>query len=625
MYTFSFLTPTRNHLDFIERFFKSIAETTHRLDELEIVLGVDEDDPESQAITHDRLHINKVVIPKGQNKNLGHVVQKCFQASHGRYLVQVNDDVVIHTDGWDEKVAHAFSVFPDDIALIHVNDLLFQEKLCTFPIVSRRACQAIGASPTIYQRYRNDDHIYDVYYMLAYMGYRRIVYLEDVVFEHLHYIDDVSDYNGSYFESSTKRYYTVDDGKMKWDAALFDKTLDDRKKDALKLAWIIDENRYQKYQERMQALLRDIHPANYEIPYAHLLSTIRDSYSYRTPELLRKPVHIFGTDKSSFRTTVAVVTANMENDFARECISRIKKYTSNYDLIILDNNSGGEFSHPREMNKVLHSVETEYLVMLDDDVLVESGWLDGLHQSLAPEVGVVVPVHKEKNGAINYTGAYLAMDGQGTHEHLTEPIDTPTEIEGVCTALLLIDVRKCGHVLMDEIYRKYFFDLAYGLKVWEIGYTCVCTPYTVVTHLGGATMIRGTAESTRMWERDGFVFRQQWVRFGRLDRLATRVWKQYPVLEPLVNIPERINQLPLFCTEWSENELSEEIQTCRRLAQRYRLFQHLLTLVLERCTQLLIKADMLNKARICKNIWAELIRANYIPAEKTEATEFHKG
>jgi GT2 family glycosyltransferase len=611
MYTFSFLTPTRNHLEFIQRFFRSIMETTHRLDQLEIVLGIDEDDPASQAISHDQLNIKKVIIPKGQSKNLGHVVQKCFEASSGRFMVQVNDDVVIHTKGWDDRVFNAFSAFPDDIALIHVNDLLYKERLCTFPIVSRKACQVIGASPTMFQRYRNDDHIYDAYYMLAYLGYRRIVYLDDVVFEHLHYITDISRHEGSYFESDTKRYYTVDDEKMKADAALFDKTLEERKKDALRLARLIDDERYQKQQQRMTAMLEQIHPRNYDIPYIHLLRNVQDSYTYRTPDLLRKPVNIFGTDVSSRRTTVAVVTSNMENEFARDCISRIKRHTKNYDLVILENNNGGEFSHPREMNKVLRAAETDYLVMLDDDVLVDAGWLDGLHAAMHDDVGVVVPQHIDKNGAISYTGAYLAMDGNGTHEHLIDPITAPRDIQCVCTAMLLIDVRTCGHIFMDELYRKYFFDLAYGLKIWEAGYRCVCTPETVVTHLGGATMVRGTPEATRMWERDGLIFREEWVRFGRLDRITRRIWSNYPALRELVTIPERINQLPMTITDMDLPTLDRELGACIHLSQPYNLFEQLLMLRLEQCMSLLIEKNQFEKARLSKEVWVHLTRSRY--------------
>ena len=48
----------------------------------------------------------------------------------------VNDDVIVRTPGWDTAIYRTFARFGDDIALVHVNDLLFQERLCTFPVLS---------------------------------------------------------------------------------------------------------------------------------------------------------------------------------------------------------------------------------------------------------------------------------------------------------------------------------------------------------------------------------------------------------------------------------------------------------------------------------------------------------
>jgi len=74
------------------------------------------------------------------------------------------------------------------------------------------------------------------------------------------------------------------------------------------------------------------------------------------------------------RTTIAVVTADIRNEVTRQCLARIKAHTSNYDLVILDNARKADFSHPREMNKVLRNTDTPYVVLMDDDVLVEAGW-----------------------------------------------------------------------------------------------------------------------------------------------------------------------------------------------------------------------------------------------------------
>ena len=80
-------------------------------------------------------------------------------------------------------------------------------------------------------------------------------------------------------------------------------------------------------------------------------------------------------DTSNARTTIAVVTADLQGEVAQRCLAALKEHTANYDLVILDNNRGPNFSHTREMNKVLAMAQTEFLVLLDDDVIVEAGWL----------------------------------------------------------------------------------------------------------------------------------------------------------------------------------------------------------------------------------------------------------
>jgi len=39
--------------------------------------------------------------------------------------------------------------------------------------------------------------------------------------------------------------------------------------------------------------------------------------------------------------------------------------------VILDNNGRSIFNHPHEINKLLSICDTDYLVLMDDDVFVE--------------------------------------------------------------------------------------------------------------------------------------------------------------------------------------------------------------------------------------------------------------
>jgi hypothetical protein len=52
-------------------------------------------------------------------------------------MMFVNDDIIIETSGWDQRLLEAFKPFEDCIALAHVNDGYFGSKLCIFPCMPR--------------------------------------------------------------------------------------------------------------------------------------------------------------------------------------------------------------------------------------------------------------------------------------------------------------------------------------------------------------------------------------------------------------------------------------------------------------------------------------------------------
>src|SRR5271165_4387469 len=181
--TFSLLVPTRLRTDRLGRLLHSLARTAADPGAIEVVLVIDADDGDSLAFRFDGLTLKRVVVEPGLP--MGTLNMAAYQASAGAYLMLLNDDVIARTPRWDRKVLACLRRFPDGIVLIHTNDRLFQEVLCTFPLVSRAFCElAGGICPQSYQRYRIDDHIEDVFNLLGVLGERRTVYLPDVVFEH---------------------------------------------------------------------------------------------------------------------------------------------------------------------------------------------------------------------------------------------------------------------------------------------------------------------------------------------------------------------------------------------------------------------------------------------------------
>ncbi len=194
--TISIVLPTRRRVELINRLFESIVATADRADRLEVVLYLDSDDKPSHAIEHPDLKVIKLI---DRPAKMGVMARRCYEASTGEYILQLNDDVVCRTPGWDTAMVEAFRQFPDEIALIWCNPASRSDKMPTFPMVSRRTCQLMGSiCPADYNRDHIDTHLFDIFVKLHRLGHDRLVYLKDVVVEHLHFLEGKAKFDATY-------------------------------------------------------------------------------------------------------------------------------------------------------------------------------------------------------------------------------------------------------------------------------------------------------------------------------------------------------------------------------------------------------------------------------------------
>ncbi len=220
----SLLLPTRGRPSLVYRLFDSILGVTSDPDSLEIVLYIDDDDTESQGISFDALSVVKLVRPPD---TMGNINRACYSASSGRYIMLLNDDVIFRTQNWDIAVLEAFTRVGDDIALVYGNDQIMGRYLASFPIMSRTVCELIGGiCPKEYKRDFIDDHILDTFKRLSCLGYERVMYLPEVVFDHIHYFGGRAELDSTYLRNR---------GGMA-DEMLFISLCEERQQIALRLA-----------------------------------------------------------------------------------------------------------------------------------------------------------------------------------------------------------------------------------------------------------------------------------------------------------------------------------------------------------------------------------------------------
>ncbi len=235
----SLIVPTRGRPEGMLSFLETVCAHASNAQNIEVVMVVDEDDPQSHAITFKGLSLVRVVVPPGLN--MGALNMAGYRASRGKYIMLTNDDVRVRTPAWDDKILAVFSSFPDGIVLVHVNDTTQKDNLCVFPCVSRRFCELTdGICPEEYIRYCIDDHVHHVFELLARLGHKRIVYMPDVVFEHLNVV----------INAAGQRACVPHPKIHEKDTLLFYETTRSRKELAIRVAaWIEAERRNRQVDE----------------------------------------------------------------------------------------------------------------------------------------------------------------------------------------------------------------------------------------------------------------------------------------------------------------------------------------------------------------------------------------
>lgn len=482
---FSLLTPTRGRPERLERLLESLADTTHRPDRLEVVLGLDADDPHRPPKTYPF----PVVVAAGPpNRTMGQLNLDGFRASRGRWIMLLNDDVVVRTPNWDERLREMVDSLPDGVALLHVNDLIFRARLCTFPMVSRAVFEAIGGDLARFRRYRIDDHLYDVFALLGLLGRERIHYLPGVVFEHEHIPGGEGTPHANVFQSPDRRTYFPSRDLVDEDEQTFVSLLPARMLAAARLAVRID-------------------PALEEQALLSSLSSIQDSREARRPLRVRRIAP--ESARPLAPSDVHLVVAG-NGEVAQDA-----------DLAgagAIDLLGGPGLDHAStfdRLNEILATTPLPAVLVLNGRCRVASGSVGGLLGSLDPKVALLTFAVLGPSGAVVDAGRFVRAGPFRAGFHRPDQVARGA-VASIGLGGALLDRRKIGFLPFDPSLPPSARLVDLSLKVWEQGYEVGCDP---------ALVLRSDEKPRDELDREATeALRQRWLASGRLDKLARRTW-----------------------------------------------------------------------------------------------------
>jgi Predicted glycosyltransferases len=189
-----------------------------------------------------------------------------------------------------------------------------------------------------------------------------------------------------------------------------------------------------------------------------------------------------------------------DNGSTDDSVTYLQQTFPEVRLILLDRNYGFAEGY----NKALESVTAEYTVLLNSDVEVSAGWTDEPLRMLRNEASIAcvqpkILAQRDKE-YFEYAGAaggFIDRYGypfcRGRILHIVEKdngqYDAPTDVLWTTGACLFI--RTAVYKNEGGLDKQFFAHQEEVDMCWRLrcrGYRLVCTPKSVVYHVGGATL-----------------------------------------------------------------------------------------------------------------------------------------
>lgn len=191
---FSIVLASRERSQLLVALTKSIAENTHDLSQIELLVAIDDDDPESHDAAR---HIHGwfpwarfFSRPRSEWLNRDYLNWVYEKNGTGKYIIICNDDCLFRTQNWDQialaKLEDYLKDKPDGIVYGYLEDkLTFKHGygFCCFPLISRAGFLALGWAIVPVFRGWNAD----LWLWKTYLAVDRVCNIGEVVIEHMAY------------------------------------------------------------------------------------------------------------------------------------------------------------------------------------------------------------------------------------------------------------------------------------------------------------------------------------------------------------------------------------------------------------------------------------------------------
>lgn len=199
----SLLVPSRERLNLKLTLISSIITSVKDINNVELIFGIDEDDPTRETVYKiaDAIPFVKIVNIQNEGKFIGinKIWNLLYPHAEGDILGYIGDDMIFKTRDWDEKILEEFNennLPQDKIKLVHCYDgFRDRDEICVNAFLHKKYTEVIGyLCREEFLINWSDQWLYQ-----SFKAFDRVKWRDDIYIHHNHWVfgnrqkDEVAD------------------------------------------------------------------------------------------------------------------------------------------------------------------------------------------------------------------------------------------------------------------------------------------------------------------------------------------------------------------------------------------------------------------------------------------------
>jgi GT2 family glycosyltransferase/glycosyltransferase involved in cell wall biosynthesis/Tfp pilus assembly protein PilF len=252
-----------------------------------------------------------------------------------------------------------------------------------------------------------------------------------------------------------------------------------------------------------------------------------------------------------------IIPVHNEFDYTKLCIESIYRYTTTvFELILINNASTDQtpeylndiagviaiknktnHGYVKAVNEGIKKATGDYILLLDNDTIVTTSWLDNLIECIEsePTIGIVGPYtnHASNSQLINVNYKTIEQLQEIAIKFSKQGADSCFEVNDISKFCMLIKKEVIDNIglLDEEFFPGFYADKDFCRRAQAAGYRLKCAGNVFVHHFGGRTFKNLDISVEELSIKNKELFDKKWGVASSLDTSETGVINLAPTIK----------------------------------------------------------------------------------------------